>query len=136
MIRIQPTRFFHPKSENSIGDLPVDPEVIKLFRQYQELSNGPFAIQSGRPPVPAKPQQYYRYDPVFTELIEWLRAHGVTGNKPLHTLRKKYGSLLTRNHGIHAASRALRHADLHTTSEHYTDSAARVTSGIDRLLTL
>lgn len=71
---------------------------------------------------------------MFTDLIEWLRAHGVSGNKPLHTLRKEYGSLLTRNFGIHAASRALRHADLRTTSEHYSDAAARVTPGIGRLL--
>ena len=56
----------------------------------------------------------------------------VTGDKPLLTLRKEYASLLTRSYGIHAASRALRHADLHTTSEHYSDSAAHVTPGIDR----
>jgi integrase len=134
VIRIQPTRFFHLKSEDSIGDLPVNPEVMGLFRQYRENSTGPFVIQSQRPPLPAKPRQYYRGEPVFTELVAWLRGHGITGNKPLHTLRKAYGSLLTRNHGIHAASRALRHADLRTTSEHYSDSAARVTPGIGRLL--
>jgi integrase len=59
-----------------------------------------------------------------------VRQHGVGGSKPLHTLRKEYGSLLTRSYGIHAASRALRHADLRTTSEHYSDSTARVTPGI------
>jgi len=102
VIRIQPTRFFHPKSEDSIGDLPVDPEVMGLFRQYQEDGTGPFVIQSQRPPLPSKSRQYYRCEPVFTDLVVWLRAHGITGNKPLHTLRKEYGSLLTRNHGIHA----------------------------------
>jgi integrase len=134
VIRIQPTRFFHPKSEDSLGDLPVDPKVMALFREYQKNSKGPFVIQSPRPPLPVKPRQYYRCEPVFTVLVEWLRAQGVTGNKPLHTLRKEYGSLLTQSHGIHAASRALRHADLRTTSEHYSDSAARVTPGIDRFL--
>jgi integrase len=133
-IRIQPMRFFHPKSEDSLGDLPVDPKVMALFREYQKGSKGPFVIQSPRPPLPVKAHQYYRCDPVFTVLVEWLRAQGVTGNKPLHTLRKEYGSLLTQSHGIHAASRALRHADLRTTSEHYSDSAARVTPGIDRFL--
>ena len=54
---------------------------------------------------------------------------------PVHAaLAKEYGSLLTRGFGIHAASRALRHADLRTTSEHYSDSAARVTPGVGPLL--
>ena len=135
MIRIQPTRFFQPKSEDSLGDLPVDCEVMDLFRQYKETSKGSFVIQSKRPPLPTRPHQYYRCDPVFRVLAKWLRDHGVAGNKPLHTLRKEYGSLLTRNHGIHAASRALRHADLRTTSEYYSDAAVRVRPGIGRLLT-
>jgi integrase len=133
-IRIQPTRFFHPKSEDSIADLPVDAEVMDLFRKYHESQKGVFVIKSKRPPLPAKPQQYYRCESIFHELTEWLRKHGVSGNKPLHTLRKEYGSLLTRTYGIHAASRALRHADLRTTSEHYSDSTARVIPGIGRFL--
>lgn len=78
--------------------------------------------------------KYYRCEPTFEDVNEWLRKHGVNGGKPLHTLRKEYGSLLTRSYGIHAASRALRHADLRTTSEHYSDLTARVTPGIGRLV--
>jgi hypothetical protein len=37
-------------------------------------------------------------------------------------------------HGIHAASRALRHADIRVTNEYYTDSRARVTPGMGHLL--
>jgi integrase len=133
-IRIQPTRYFHPKSEDSIADLPVDAEVMDLFRKYHESQKGVFVIESKRPPLPAKPQQYYRCESAFHELTNWLRDHGVSGNKPLHTLRKEYGSLLTRTYGIHAASRALRHADLRTTSEHYSDSTARALPGIGRFL--
>jgi integrase len=133
-IRIQPTRYFHPKSEDSIADLPVDAEVMDLFRKYRESQKGVFVIKSNRPPLPAKPQQYYRCESIFHELTDWLREHGVSGNKPLHTLRKEYGSLLTRTYGIHAASRALRHADLRTTSEHYSDSTARAMPGIGRFL--
>jgi integrase len=133
-IRIQPTRFFHPKSEDSLADLPVDAEVMDLFRKYHQPQKGLFVIKSNRPPLPTKPQQYYRCKSIFHELTEWLREHGVSGNKPLHTLRKEYGSLLTRTYGIHAASRALRHADLRTTSEHYSDSRARAVPGIGRFL--
>jgi integrase len=134
VIRVQPTRYFHPKSEDSIADLPVDPEVMNLFRRYHESAKGPFVIRAQRPPLPVRPQQYYRCDPVFSTLTRWLRRHGVDQSRPLHTLRKEYGSLLTRSYGIHAASRALRHADLRTTSEHYSDSTVRVSPGIGRLL--
>jgi integrase len=136
VIRIEPTRYFHPKSEDSIADLPVDPEVMTLFRGYYQRAKGSFVITSGRPPLPGKPRQYYRCEQIFERANQWLRKHGVNGSKPLHTLRKEYGSLLTRSYGIHAASRALRHADLRTTSEHYSDSTARVTPGIGRLVTI
>ena len=135
VIRIQPTRYFHPKSEDSIADLPVDPEVMRVFRAHHESAKGSFVLKSNRPPLPARPRQYYRCEPIFEQVNHWLRKHGVNGSKPLHTLRKEYGSLLTRSYGIHAASRALRHADLRTTSEHYSDSTPRVTPGIGKLVT-
>ena len=124
VVRIEPTRYFHPKSEDSIADLPVDPELMGVFRKYFAKAKGSFVIRSDRPPLPPRPHQYFRCDPIFDKLVAWLRKHGVNGNKPLHTLRKEYGSFLTRRYGIHAASRALRHADLRTTSEHYSDSTA------------
>ena len=134
VVRIEPTRYFHPKSEDSLADLPVDPELMDIFRKYYAQAKGSFVIRSPRPPLPPQPHQYFRCDPIFDRLVVWLRKHGLNGNKPLHTLRKEYGSLLTRRHGIHAASRALRHADLRTTSEHYSDSTARVTPDVWRLL--
>jgi integrase len=134
VLRIEPTRYFHPKSEDSIADLPVDPEFMDVFRKYFGEAKGSFVISSHRPPLPPMPRQYFRCHPIFDRLVVWLRQHGLNGNKPLHTLRKEYGSLLTRKYGIHAASRALRHADLRTTSEHYSDSTARVTPGVGRLL--
>jgi hypothetical protein len=134
VLRIQPTRYFHPKSEDSIADLPVDPELMEIFRKYLAGAKGQFVIRNDRPPLPPRPHQYFRCDPIFDRLVGWLRKHGLNGNKPLHALRKEYGSLLTRRYGIHAASRALRHSDLRTTSEHYSDSTPRVTPGVGRLL--
>jgi integrase len=116
-------------------NIPADAEVMNVFQKCYVTGKGVFVIKSKRPLFPNKPQQYYRCDPIFDRLNDWLRKKGVSGSKPLHTLRKEYGSLLTRSYGIRAASRALRHADLRTTSEHYSDSTARVTPGIGRLLT-
>jgi hypothetical protein len=57
----------------------------------------------------------------------------VTEQKPLHTLRKEFGTLVNLAHGIHAASKALRHADITLTNNFYTDSRIRVTPGLGQL---
>jgi integrase len=132
-IRIEPTRHFHPKSEDSIGDVAVDPELMEIFRGYQASATGEFVIESSRRPKDVV-YSYYRCHHDLVKLNQWLRTNGVKGNKPLHILRKEYGSQINAIHGIHAASRALRHADIRVTSEFYTDSRARVTPGMGRLL--
>jgi integrase len=78
--------------------------------------------------------QYYRCQELFERLTIWLRENGVKDNKPLHVLRKEYGSQICAIHGIHAASRALRHADIRVTNEYYTDSRVRVTPEMGHLL--
>jgi hypothetical protein len=133
-IRIEPTRYFHPKSEDSIGDVAIDPELVEIFRGYRARAESDFVIESTREPKSDVLYQYYRCDEVFDKLTDWLRKHGVKTSKPLHTLRKEYGSQINATHGIHAASRALRHADIRVTNEYYTDSRKRVTPGMGHLL--
>jgi hypothetical protein len=60
VIRIEATRYFHPKSEDSIADLPVDREVMAIFRTWYERAKGSFVIKSRGAPLPPKPRQYYR----------------------------------------------------------------------------
>jgi integrase len=132
VIRIEPTRHFHPKSEDSIGDVPVDSELMEIFRGYRARATGDFVIESDRKPKADVIYDYYRCQEHFEKLAKWLRKKGVKVSKPLHTLRKEYGSQINAIHGIHAASRALRHADI--TNEYYTDSRARVTPGMGHLL--
>jgi integrase len=133
VIRIEPTRHFHPKSEDSIGDVAVDAELMEIFRGYQACATGEFVIESSREPKDVV-YSYYRCHHALVQLNGWLRKNGVKGNKPLHILRKEFGSQINAIHGIHAASRALRHADIRVTSEFYTDSRARVTPGMGHLL--
>jgi integrase len=132
-IRIQPTKFFHPKSEDSIGEIQVDEEVMAIFREYHTNAKGPFVIPSPLSPKSVLRRDYYRCKSYFQRLSAWLRRQGVTDEKPLHTLRKEFGSLVNRAHGIHAASKALRHADINVTNNFYTDSRARVTPGLGKL---
>jgi integrase len=132
-IRIEPTQFFHPKSQDSIAEIQMDPKVMAIFRQYHAKAKGPFVIPSRRPPKVVSRGDYYRCESHFDTLNAWLRGKGVNTQKPLHTLRKEYGSLINKAHGIHAASKALRHPDISVTNNFYTDSRARVTPRFGKL---
>jgi integrase len=136
ILRIQATKYFSPKTEDSIGDIVLEPELVALFRGYhvREESQSEFVIQSPNRPRPALRHEIYRCQRIFDYLIGWLRDKGVATQTPLHTLRKEFGSVINRRHGIHAASLALRHANIGVTSLHYVDSRPRVTSGLGGLL--
>jgi hypothetical protein len=135
LIRIEATRWFHPKSEDSIGDVEVDPELVELFRGYRAKAKGSFVIESSNDARPDATYDHYRCQFHFGKLAEWLRKKGVKSRTPLHTLRKEFGSQICDREGIYAASRALRHADIAITSEHYVDKKKRVVSGLGHLLT-
>ena len=134
LIRIEATRWFHPKSEDSIGDVEVDPELIELFRGYRARVAGSFVIESRNEPRPDATYDHYRCQSYFEKLSEWLRKNGVKTKTPLHTLRKEFGSQICDHEGIYAASRALRHADIAITSRHYVDKKKTVVSGLGYLL--
>jgi integrase len=133
-IRIEATQYFHPKSEDSLGDVEVDPELLGIFRGFHGRATGDFVIESETAPRLDVTYAHYRCQRLFEGLTEWLRAHDVTGNKPLHTLRKEFGSQVCAKHGIYAASTALRHADIAITSQHYLDRRKRSTVGLGNLL--
>ena len=77
---------------------------------------------------------WYRFESVFAYLVGWLRGKGVQGIKPIHALRKLYGSVLAERHGIHAASSGLRHANIRTTGEFYADRTVKLTGGFGSAL--
>jgi hypothetical protein len=133
-LRVQQTAYFTAKTGDSEAELPLDAEIIHLLRGYSARATGPFVIESSRAPKHDAVYQHYRCDEIFQRLVAWLRLHGVRSQKPLHELRKEFGSLINKNHGIHAASRALRHSDIRVTSDHYTDSRAQGTTGLGFLL--
>jgi Phage integrase family len=134
VIRIEATKWFHPKSEDSLGDIEVDPELMTLFRGYRAKATGSFVIESRVQPRPDATFEHYRCQSHFEKLLEWLRARGVKTKAPLHTLRKEFGSQICERDGIYAASRALRHADITITSQHYLDKKKRSISGLGHLL--
>jgi integrase len=134
VIRIEPTEFFHPKSEHSVDDVEVDPELMEILRGFHARASGPFVIEAPGRPAKRVDWQYYRCDSIFDSLTAWLREKGVRTQRPLHTLRKEFGSLVRQAHGIHAASKALRHGSLSVSSQFYVESRKRATSGLGALL--
>jgi integrase len=133
-IRIEPTQYFAAKSEDSYSDIAVDPELLTLFRSYHNQAEGQFVIESSNPPRPETLYNYYRCKEIFRRLTSWLRAHGVDALKPLHALRKEFGSVICASYGIHAASRALRHSAVAVTDQYYTDNRKRTSVGLGHLL--
>ena len=132
-VRIMPTKWYRLKTNESASELPVEPEILELFRGWRARATGEFVIESFRSPK-ATDYQHYRCEEVFCALLGWLRARGVRGNKPLHALRKLYGSALADLHGLAVASSGLRHADLRTTAGFYVDRRVRATPGFGAAL--
>jgi integrase len=129
--RVMPTKWYTLKTRESAATLPVEPEILALFKGWHAKAKGPFILESERPPK-AVAYPYYRFD--FEPLLAWLRAKGLQGNKPLHALRKLYGSLLNDLGGIHAASAGLRHTNLRTASEFYADRSVKLTPGLGSVI--
>ncbi len=49
---------------------------------------------------------------VHETLCAWLRDNGIKDGKPIHYLRKCYGSLAVADHGIFVASKLLGHSNI------------------------
>ena len=124
------TEHFAVKSQGSIGDVDLDPELVKLFKILHDRRKSSFVIESRVKSRPGSNYPHYRCQRTFKRLTEWLRKHGVDEGRPLHALRKEFGSQVCDRHGIYAASRALRHSDVGTTALHYLDKRSRATTGL------
>ena len=134
IVHVQATRHFAGKTEDSLGDVAVDAELLELFRGYRARAASAFVIESNRQPRPGSSYVHYRCQEVFERLVSWLRKSGVRANRPLHALRKEFGSQVCAAHGVHAASRQLRHADIAITNMFYTDARKRALTGLGHLL--
>jgi len=67
-----------------------------------------------------------RAQELFRKVYRWLRNHGVTTQKPLHTLRKEAGSILLEKSGnLQKVADFLRN-DMAVTSAHYVGRKERI----------
>ena len=134
-LHIEITQHLALKSGDSVGTVDLDPQVTEIFRELlKSQSTGSFVIESPRSSRVGTTYLSYRCGHIFKRLSGWLREQGVPPAKPLHTLRKEYGSQICDRHGIFMASRALRHSDVGVTAAHYVDKRSRATTGLGALL--
>src|SRR5262249_44641662 len=94
IIRIEATEHFAPKSADGAGDVPVDKELLAMCRGWHAKATGEFVVEADAEPRSATTYAHYRAQPDFDALTAWLRANGVPALKPLHELRKEFGSQL------------------------------------------
>lgn len=134
VIRIERTKYFQPKSEESAAEVDLAPELVAIFQAYHKKTKGEFVIESENPPRYHISRANYRAEREFKLLYAWLESKGVSARKKLHELRKECGSVIANSMGIFAASRALRHSDIRITSQYYSDKKVRITTGLDILL--
>jgi integrase len=147
LVRVEAQSDFAPKNETSLDEVPIEDHVCALLRglrareakaEYVLAADTPKRqFKAPRPALqaPAKLSwARYRAQDTFTRLADWLRSHGVKARTPLHTLRKEAGSLICEQHGLFAASRFLRHADVAITAQHYAAKKQRVTVGLGAML--
>lgn len=128
-LRVESTKWHQLKSEDSAGVLDLSGDVAAWLRERQKAASpGAVFVLRGRRVGSFKTG--YRCKPLFSRVVAWLRGKGVVGKRPMHTLRKEIGSLIAAEHGIFAASRYLRHADIKITAAVYADQKNAVTSGL------
>ncbi len=133
-IRVATTETFAPKTDGSEAAVFVDHGLIAELEVHRAKATSLYVLESKIAPRPGATFNHYRAKLTFERLTKWLRAQGVNEQKPLHALRKEFGSIINESAGIHAASRQLRHADILTTSRHYADNRLRVAPQIGAML--
>jgi len=89
--------------------VPLPDAAVAILRDLPRV--GPLVVPGGRDP--AKPRSDLK-----REWKEVRAAAGLTG-VGLHDIRRTYGLQIARKHGLHVASKLLRHTDVRITERHY-----------------
>jgi hypothetical protein len=135
-IRIVNHEYFQAKTDGSQGKIFVDPGLMTEVDRFRVEPDTTPVVDGNIPFRPSSGRQYYRCQETFERVTSWLRSHGVTGDKPLHTLRKEFGSIICSAADIYTASRQLRHSNLATTAAFYADHRRHVSVPVTEMLTV
>ena len=67
----------------------------------------------------------------YRNLNKFLRQNGIDTQKPLHTVRKEYGSIVAEKYGIYHAQQNLGHKSVTTTEQYYIDRSGSPVIDVD-----
>jgi len=125
-IWIKTTKCFRPKAKNSEYFVDVSQAVMNEIKAYQDSSKDRdkdlLFVLLGR--IVGGSQ--FRCNPIFKKTYAWLRKHGITSSKPLHTLRKEAGSMLLEREGSLLKVAEFLRNDIQTARDHYVGRKSRI----------
>lgn len=128
-VRVANPRHRRLKSDSSAGTVALEQRFIEVLKQHAKNGSTGYVLFPDRLPRPPKGTIYYRCNAEFDQVLSWLRQNGVTNtDKPIHTLRKEFGSNIAAAKGIHAASASLRHSTVALTDKYYAERTAQPTN--------
>jgi integrase len=133
-IRIVNSAHFEAKTDDSEGAVFVDAGLLAELKKMRKVESGLLVVDPELEPRANRAVQYYRCLKTFERVTRWLRQNGVLSDKPLHALRKEFGSIIAGKADIHTASRQLRHANIGTTAAYYADHRRRETVNVGDML--
>jgi integrase len=92
----------------------------QLSMMRQQNTAAEFIINNDvMPNIKLTTQHHYRYRRIFLFTSNWLRKNDIDNPKPIHALRKEYGSEIYKHFGSFAAQNQLGHKNVTTTSKYY-----------------
>ena len=133
-LHIEATEYAALKTEGSEDEIILEPELAEYFGREFERASSIFVISSENKPRATSGWDHYRAHSVFTRLCGWLRENGVNTQKPIHTLRKEFGKIITEKLGLYAASLGLRHSTPTVTATYYADDTRPKHTGLGKLI--
>lgn len=135
-LRVETTRYFQPKTEASAAPVTLDPETVAILRGFRaKYPEDRFVLRSKLKPKPSATYAFYRAEPTWKALLEWLVSQGVKDAKPIHYCRKAVTDYMANEFGIFAAQRHARHTTPQVTARYYSDGKS-VAPGVGAFFTV
>lgn len=117
------------KTDSSCGIVVLEKRFMDVLEEHAKRGNVGYVLFPDRLAKPSAKTRCYRCDKELNRVLDWLRKNGVSqSDKPLHTMRKEFGSNIAKHRGIYAASASLRHSTIALTAKYYAQRKAEETN--------
>lgn len=117
------------KTDSSCGIVVLEKRFADVLEAHARRGNTGYVLFPDRAALHRAKTRRYRCNTELNRVLNWLRQNGVNNSdKPLHTMRKEFGSNIAKHKGIYAASASLRHSTIALTAKYYAQRKAEETS--------